>query len=360
MPVIDLADYLGMPVQAPANPVFNQTRKSTGVASLDREVEDFYKGAAAIDQLNRLQRQAPVLQAQQAQMAYDKVVQEARDLRMKQEIATQVEQSITMLAAINPAAEDFLARRQEYMAKYPLAMMDERVKELLHLNGIEHERHTQQRASEQRASEQRTMQAQKPPPQSQPPTRLGTPEVRLASAAGNSPRVTQGTTADRPNQSDELTRAINTISEAFEAPSLAAQPNRLGGHETKKTYSQVSSRLIPNAPNQVAVQYLTSDVLVWILLSIIGLLLVRLIWERNKCMPINRLATLDSVNEQRPPTLIREVYNKAAMVLGGAIGLGIGIAIVAIVLLVLVGIFDGSGTTHYEDPWNEEPMLSPR
>ncbi len=78
-----------IPPQPPANPVFNQTRKSTGSASLDREIDDFYKGAAAIDQLRRLERQAPVLEAQRAQLAYDQVAQQARDLRMKQEIEAQ-------------------------------------------------------------------------------------------------------------------------------------------------------------------------------------------------------------------------------------------------------------------------------
>jgi hypothetical protein len=128
MPVIDLADYLGMPAQAPANPVFNQTRKSTGVASLDREVEDFYKGAAAIDQLRSLQRQAPVFEAQKAQIAYDKVAQDARDLRMKQEIEAQVERAANELAGgnLNPESEDFGAKYRDLATRNPLAFSDPR------------------------------------------------------------------------------------------------------------------------------------------------------------------------------------------------------------------------------------------
>jgi len=128
MPVIDLADYLGMPAQAPANPVFNQTRKSTGVASLDREVDDFYKGAAAIDQLRSLQRLAPVFEAQKAQLAYDKVAQDARDLRMKQEIEAQVERAASELAGgnLNPESEDFGAKYRDLATRNPLAFSDPR------------------------------------------------------------------------------------------------------------------------------------------------------------------------------------------------------------------------------------------
>ena len=128
MPVIDLADYLGMPQQAPANPVFNQTRKSTGVASLDREIDDFYKGAAAIDQLRSLQRQAPVFEAQKAQIAYDKVAQDARDLRMKQEIEAQVERAANELAGgnLNPESEDFGAKYRDLATRNPLAFSDPR------------------------------------------------------------------------------------------------------------------------------------------------------------------------------------------------------------------------------------------
>jgi hypothetical protein len=128
MPVIDLADYLGMPAQAPANPVFNQTRKSTGVASLDREVEDFYKGAAAIDQLRSLQRLAPVFEAQKAQLAYDDIAQKANDLRKKQEIEAQVERAASELAGgnLNPESDDFAVKYRDLATRNPLAFSDPR------------------------------------------------------------------------------------------------------------------------------------------------------------------------------------------------------------------------------------------
>jgi hypothetical protein len=117
-----------MPQQAPASPVFNQTRRSTGLASLDQRADDIYRGGAAMDQLARLQRQAPVLQAQQAQNAYDEVAQEARDLRMKQEIEAQVERAASELAGgnLNPESDDFAVKYRDLATRNPLAFSDQR------------------------------------------------------------------------------------------------------------------------------------------------------------------------------------------------------------------------------------------
>lgn len=161
MPVIDLADYLGMPQQAPANPVFNQTRKSTGVASLDREIDDFYKGAAAIDQLLSLQRQAPVFEAQKAQLAYDKVARDARDLRMKQEIEAQVERAANELAGgnLNPESEDFGAKYRDLATRNPLAFSDPRFSNVAGLYAAQNQNYQaarkQQMDAEARAAQAR-------------------------------------------------------------------------------------------------------------------------------------------------------------------------------------------------------------
>ena len=151
MPVIDLADYLGMPAQAPANPVFNQTRKSTGVASLDREVEDFYKGAAAIDQLRSLQRLAPVFEAQKAQFAYDEIAQKANDLRKKQEIEAQVERAASELAGgnLNPESDDFAVKYRDLATRNPLAFSDPRFSTVAGL--YENQYKGYQQAKQQRA-----------------------------------------------------------------------------------------------------------------------------------------------------------------------------------------------------------------
>jgi len=151
MPVIDLADYIGMPAQAPANPVFNQTRKSTGVASLDREVEDFYKGAAAIDQLRSLQRQAPVFEAQKAQLAYDDIAQKANDLRKKQEIEAQVERAASELAGgnLNPESDDFAVKYRDLATRNPLAFSDHRFSTVAGL--YENQYKGYQQAKQQRA-----------------------------------------------------------------------------------------------------------------------------------------------------------------------------------------------------------------
>lgn len=163
MPVIDLADYLGMPQQAPANPVFNQTRKSTGVASLDREIDDFYKGAAAIDQLRSLQRQAPVLQAQQAQLAYDKVAKDARDLRMKQEIEAQVERAANELAGgnLNPESEDFGAKYRDLATRNPLAFSDPRFSNVAGLYAAQNQNYQAARAAQAQEAARQAQEAER-------------------------------------------------------------------------------------------------------------------------------------------------------------------------------------------------------
>lgn len=127
MPVVDLADYLGMPQQAPADPLFYQNQRK---ASIDREIADFNQRVGARDQLSRLQRQAPVLQAQQAQNAYDEVAQQARDLRMKQEIEAQVERAASELAGgnLNPESDDFAVKYRDLATRNPLAFSDSRFK----------------------------------------------------------------------------------------------------------------------------------------------------------------------------------------------------------------------------------------
>jgi hypothetical protein len=161
MPVIDLADYLGMPVQAPANPVFNQTRKSTGVASLDREVDDFYKGAAAIDQLRSLQRLAPVFEAQKAQFAYDEIAQKANDLRKKQEIEAQVERAASELAGgnLNPESDDFAVKYRDLATRNPLAFSDARFSNVAGLYAAQNQNYQaarkQQMDAEARAAQAR-------------------------------------------------------------------------------------------------------------------------------------------------------------------------------------------------------------
>ena len=60
------------------------------------------------------------------------------------------------------------------------------------------------------------------------------------------------------------------------------------------------------------------------------------------------------------PTPLQKIYDKASIGFGFIVGIAIGIVLFVFVILVLMEFFGGSGATHYEDPWNEEPMLSPR
>jgi hypothetical protein len=153
MPVTDFTSYLGMPQQAPASPVFNQTRRSTGVASLDREAADFQQRVAARDNLYRLSRQTPVLQAQQAQNAYDEVAQQANDLRMKQEIEAQVERAASELAGgnLNPESDDFAVKYRDLATRNPLAFGDARFKNVAGLYEGQHQNYQQARAAQAEA-----------------------------------------------------------------------------------------------------------------------------------------------------------------------------------------------------------------
>lgn len=147
MPVYDLADYLGMPQQAPADPLFYQNQRK---ASIDREAADFNQRAGARDQLYRLQRQAPVLQAQQAQNAYDEVAQQANDLRMKQEIEAQVERAASELAGgnLNPESDDFAVKYRDLATRNPLAMSDPRFRQVAGLYEGQNQSYRQTRAAQ--------------------------------------------------------------------------------------------------------------------------------------------------------------------------------------------------------------------
>jgi len=158
MPVTDLTDYLGMPQQAPEDPLFYQKQREAAYA---QEAVDFNKRVAARGELNRLQRQAPVLQAQQAQIAYDKVAQDARDLRMKQEIEAQVERAANELAGgnLNPESEDFGAKYRDLATRNPLAFSDPRFSNVAGLYAAQNQNYQaarkQQMDAEARAAQAR-------------------------------------------------------------------------------------------------------------------------------------------------------------------------------------------------------------
>jgi hypothetical protein len=163
MPVVDLASYLGMPQQAPASPVFNQTRRSTGLASLDREADDFEQRVAARNNLYRLSQQAPVLQAQQAQNAYDEVAQEARDLRMKQEIEAQVERAASELAGgnLNPESDDFAVKYRDLATRNPLAFSDQRFRQVAGLYEGQNQNYQQARVAQAQEAARQAQEAER-------------------------------------------------------------------------------------------------------------------------------------------------------------------------------------------------------
>jgi len=152
MPVIDLADYLGMPVQAPADPLFYQNQRD---AAYEQDAADFNQRVAARGELRRLQRQAPILQAQQAQLAYDDIAQKANDLRKKQEIEAQVERAASELAGgnLNPESDDFAVKYRDLATRNPLAFSDPRFSNVAGL--YENQYKGYQQAKQQRAEAER-------------------------------------------------------------------------------------------------------------------------------------------------------------------------------------------------------------
>jgi len=160
MPVVDLADYLGMPQQAPADPLFYQNQRK---AAINQEVGDFTQRAGARDQLYRLQRQAPVLQAQQAQNAYDEVAQQANDLRMKQEIEAQVERAANELAGgnINPESDNFAVKYRDLATRNPLAMSDPRFRQVAGLYENQNQNYQQTRVAQAQEAARQAQEAAK-------------------------------------------------------------------------------------------------------------------------------------------------------------------------------------------------------
>jgi len=156
MPVIDLADYLGMPAQAPAEPLFYQNQRD---AAYEQDAADFNRQVAARGELRRLQRQAPVFEAQKAQLAYDDIAQKANDLRKKQEIEAQVERAASELAGgnLNPESDDFAVKYRDLATRNPLAFSDPRFSTVAGL--YENQYKGYQQAKQQRAEAERAASA---------------------------------------------------------------------------------------------------------------------------------------------------------------------------------------------------------
>lgn len=123
MPVVDLAEYLGMPAQAPQQPMFQSTQRMAPALS---QADLIRQNTAAFETLGNLQRLAPAVQAQQAQLAYDTVAQQARDLRMKQEIEAQAERAVNEMigAGVTPESADYSTRMRDLVTRNPLALRD--------------------------------------------------------------------------------------------------------------------------------------------------------------------------------------------------------------------------------------------
>ena len=157
MPVIDLKDYLGMPQQAPTQPVFQSTTQSLDPMAL--RAYDPYSNEAMLanvegrQRLAGLQRLAPAIQAQQAQLAYDKIGEEARVLRQKQEVEAQVQRATDELlgGALNPESTDFSQQATQFYGRNQLAFLDPRMREAMSFLQKQNQDYTTRQNALQRA-----------------------------------------------------------------------------------------------------------------------------------------------------------------------------------------------------------------
>jgi hypothetical protein len=157
MPVIDLKDYLGMPQQAPTQPVFQSTTQSLDPMAL--RAYDPYSNEAMLanvegrQRLAGLQRLAPAIQAQQAQLAYDKIGEEARVLRQKQEVEAQVQRATDELlgGALNPESTDFNQQATQFYGRNQLAFLDPRMREAMSFLQKQNQDYTTRQNALQRA-----------------------------------------------------------------------------------------------------------------------------------------------------------------------------------------------------------------
>ena len=126
----DLADYIGMPQTAPQRPLLRPANTPTPFSA-----DEFAANANARQRIIDFRRQAPVYQAQQAQLAYDQIAQQANDLRMRQEIDAQAEQAVNSLLpdSLNPESPDYAAKRRDFVLKNPLAVQHPSVRQILSL-----------------------------------------------------------------------------------------------------------------------------------------------------------------------------------------------------------------------------------
>lgn len=128
MPATDFSQYLGMPQQVPAQSFFESVRPSG--PSYEEERQMIGEGRR---QLRDLRRMAPIFQAQQAQLAYDQVAEQARQLRQKQEIEAQVQRATEEITqgAIDPESDQFNQQALQFYGRNQLAFLDPRMKEAM-------------------------------------------------------------------------------------------------------------------------------------------------------------------------------------------------------------------------------------
>ncbi len=129
MPVFDYRNTLGIPAEAPAQPVFQRTRQ---LASMPPQTA--YESALQFEQ------QAPLVRANQG-LAYlgaiqnqqAQIAQQAQNLRIQQEAQLAAQQATQGLGGITPDSPQYLSQRQQILQQNPNALLDPQFRNALNV-----------------------------------------------------------------------------------------------------------------------------------------------------------------------------------------------------------------------------------
>lgn len=117
----DIQDFLGLPAQAPANPVFSRTRR----------LSPFQQAVAVTEQADAVRAQRPFAALQQMENEYDAIAQRANALRQQQAAQAEAEQALSALGTLNPESPTYSTERLGLQRRFPTGAGDPRVQSIL-------------------------------------------------------------------------------------------------------------------------------------------------------------------------------------------------------------------------------------
>ena len=157
MPVFDLRNTLGLPQEAPQQPVFDRTRQFA-LGSPE------YNTQQALQIAHQFETQAPLVRANQG-LAYlgaiqnqqAQIAQQAQNLRLQQEAQMAAQRATQGLAGITPDHPEYLNQRQKVLQQNPNALLDPQFRNALHIydQGYENAARQRQLQANQLAAQQK-------------------------------------------------------------------------------------------------------------------------------------------------------------------------------------------------------------